>query len=350
MTRRTRIRRAGGYHAAQFNKTVLGVTAMWKRLAAAALLMILGSASGSVLAAPAGSDPGPDVDARVYIFRGDLGIFFSTGMDYLAAELNQRGLNAGVYPWENWKALADDAIAYYRAHPHARIMLAGHSRGGDGLVAMSWRLHDAHVPVALAVAVDPTRVVGKIPPNVERFINLYQSNNMLGGGAAQPTRAFHGTYATVNLAERIEMTHVTIDKAPALHQAIIPKFIEAARYHSPPPGSRIGIEYRVPAGAPIEVWDSGMQVSASADDTADTVGRRYGVPAWVVAQLNKVSAEERIAAGRTLIVPRMAYAPGTGTGDPALADAFVSVLLSGIKPDPAPLPEGTTEVSEKTEP
>ena len=78
--------------------------------------------------------------------------------------------------------------------------------------------------------------------------------------------------------------------------------------------------------------------------------RRYGVPAWVVAQLNKVSAEERIAAGRTLIVPRMAYAPGTGTGDPALADAFVSVLLSGIKPDPAPLPEGTTEVSEKTEP
>jgi hypothetical protein len=153
----------------------------------------------------------------------------------------------------------------------------------------------------------------------------------------------------VNLAERIEMTHVTIDKAAALHQAIIPKFIEAARYHSPPPGSRIGIEYRVPAGAPIEVWDSGMQVSASADDTADTVGRRYGVPAWVVAQLNKVSAEEHIAAGRTLIVPRMAYAPGGGDA-PGLADAFVSVLLSGIKPDPAPLPEGTTEVSEKTEP
>ena len=101
MTCRTRIRRASGSRAAQSNKTVLGVTAMWKRLAAAALLMIfLGSASGSVLAAPAGSDPGPDVDARVYIFRGDLGIFFSTGMDYLAAELNQRGLNAGVYPWK----------------------------------------------------------------------------------------------------------------------------------------------------------------------------------------------------------------------------------------------------------
>ena len=67
---------------------------------------------------PLGSDPGPDVEPRVYIFRGDLGIFFSTGMDLLGAELNQHGLTAGVYNWENWKALADDAIAYYR---HTRV-------------------------------------------------------------------------------------------------------------------------------------------------------------------------------------------------------------------------------------
>ena len=116
-------------------------------------------------------------------------------------------------------------------------MLAGHSRGGDGLIAMAWRLQSAHVPVALAVAVDATRVVGKVPPNVERFINFYQSNNMLGGGAAQPSRNFHGEYVTVNLADHIEMTHVTIDKMPALHQAIVPKFIEAARYRPPPPDS-----------------------------------------------------------------------------------------------------------------
>ncbi|MGB7832425.1 MAG: hypothetical protein WBL84_09450, partial [Xanthobacteraceae bacterium] len=126
------------------------------------------------------------LDGRVYVLRGDLGIFFSTGMDYLAAELNSRGLTAGVYNWENWIALADDAIARYRAAPdRTRILLVGHSRGGDGLIAMAWRLHSAHVPVALAVAFDPTRVVGNVPPNVERFINLYQSTNSLGGGAAE---------------------------------------------------------------------------------------------------------------------------------------------------------------------
>ncbi len=317
---------------------------MWTRLAAVLLTLMI-AAAGPARAAPAKSDPGADVEARVYIFRGDLGIFFSTGMDYLAAELNQHGLSAGVYNWENWKALADDAIAYYRAHPgRARIMLAGHSRGGDGLIAMAWRLHSAHVPVALAVAVDPTRVVGKVPPNIERFINVYQSNNMLGGGAAQPSRSFHGEYVTVNLADHIEMTHVTIDKMPALHQAIVPKFIEAARYRSPPPGPRVAIEYRVPAGAPIEVWDSGMQVAAAADDTADTVARRYGVPAWVVSQLNNVEADERIGSGRNLVVPRMAYASS------AWADTFVALLLTGIKPDPEAASDQTdsaTKVSQR---
>ena len=181
---------------------------MWQRVFAAVLLaMAAGSSLSQVEAQSITGSPAEQLDGRVYVLRGDLGIFFSTGMDYLAAELNSRGLTAGVYNWENWIALADDAIARYRAAPdRTRILLVGHSRGGDGLIAMAWRLHSAHVPVALAVAFDPTRVVGKVPPNVERFINLYQSTNSLGGGAARPSRAFHGEYATVNLAERYEMS------------------------------------------------------------------------------------------------------------------------------------------------
>ena len=112
------------------------------------------------------------------------------------------------------------------------------------------------MPIALAVAFDPTRVVGRVPPNVERFVNLYQSNNTLGGGAARPSRAFRSEYATVNLAEHLEMNYLTIDKMLVLHQAIIPKFLEAIGFGSPPREAGIPIEYRVPAGAPIEVWES----------------------------------------------------------------------------------------------
>jgi hypothetical protein len=284
---------------------------VWKQIVAA-LVLVLAAAGNLSASAQSLTDSPVELDGRVYVFRGDLGIFFSTGMDYLAAELNQRGLTAGVYNWGDWIALADDAIARYRANPDGtRILLAGHSRGGDGLIAMAWRLHSAHVPVALAVAFDPTRVVGKVPPNVERFVNFYQSNNTLGGGAARPSRAFRGDYATVNLADHGEMSHITIDKMLALHSAIIPKFIEAVSFGAPPRVAGIPIEYRVPAGAPIEVWDSGVEIRAEAGDKADLVADRYGVPAWVVSQLNRLAPDAPIERGRTLVVPRMIFAPTT---------------------------------------
>ena len=249
-------------------------------------------------------------DGRVYVLRGDMGVFFSTGMDYLAAELNQLGLTAGVYNWVDWIALAGDAIARYWAAPdRTRILLVGHSRGGDELIAMAWRLYSARVPVALAVAFNSTRAVDQVPPNVERFINLYQSSNGLGGGAARPAPDFRGEYATVNLADHREINHITIDKMLVLHHAILPKFVDAVSLGSPPGSAGVPIEYRVPAGVPIEVWDSGMLVRANSGDTASSVAQQFSVPTWVIAQLNQLVPSEPIEPGRTIVVPRMSFAP-----------------------------------------
>jgi hypothetical protein len=282
---------------------------VWKQVVAALVLLTATCGNFSTNAQSVTNAP-VKLDGRVYTLRGDMGIFFSTGMDYLAAELNQLGLSAGVYNWIDWIALADDAIARYRAAPdRTRILLAGHSRGGDGLIAMAWRLYSAGVPVALAVAFDSTRVVDQVPPNVERFINLYQSTNAVGGGAARPAPGFGGEYTTVNLADHREMNHVTIDKMLALHRAILPKFVEAVSLGSPPGSGRVPIEYRVPAGVPVEVWDSGMAVRAEAGDTASLVAHQFSVPTWVIAQLNQVAPDEAIEPGRTLVVPRMIFAP-----------------------------------------
>ena len=49
---------------------------------------------------------------------------------------------------------------------------------------------------------DPTRAAGRIPANVERDINLYQSSNFLGGGDLVPGGGFHGHYASYNLKDR----------------------------------------------------------------------------------------------------------------------------------------------------
>jgi hypothetical protein len=280
-----------------------------KRVVAALLLLATAGGNFPINAQSITNAP-VKFDGRVYALRGDMGIFFSTGMDYLAGELNQLGLTAGVYNWLDWIALADDAIARYRAAPdRTRILLAGHSRGGDGLVAMAWRLYSAGVPVALAVAFDSTRAVDQVPPNVERFINLYQSSNTLGGGAARPAPGFDGEYATVNLAYHREMNHVTIDKMSALHRAILPKFVEAVSLGSPQGSGGVPIEYKVPAGFPIEVWDSGVSVRADPGDTDSSIAHQFSVPVWVIAQLNQLAPGEAIEPGRTLVVPRMIFAP-----------------------------------------
>jgi hypothetical protein len=182
---------------------------------------------------------------------------------------------------------------------------------------MAWRLYSAGVPVALAVAFDSTRAVDQVPPNVERFINLYQSTNAVGGGAARPAPGFDGEYATVNLADHREMNHVTIDKMLALHHAILPKFVEAVSRGSPPGSAGVPIEYRVPAGTAVEVWDSGMAVRAEAGDTVSSVAKQFSVPTWVIAQLNQLAQGEAIEPGRTLVVPRMIFAPANVIVAPA---------------------------------
>jgi hypothetical protein len=95
---------------------------VWKQVAAA-LLLLTGTTGNFYANAQSITDGPVKLDVRVYTLRGDMGIFFSTGMDQFAAELNQLGLTAGVYNWLDWIALADDAIARYRAalrsHAHS---------------------------------------------------------------------------------------------------------------------------------------------------------------------------------------------------------------------------------------
>jgi hypothetical protein len=101
----------------------------------------------------------------------------------------------------------------------------------------------------------------------------------------------------------------TADKMLALHRAILPKFVEAVSLGSPPSSAGVPIEYRVPAGVPVEVWDSGIAVRAEAGDTASSVAHQFSVPTWVIAQLNQLGPAEAIEPGRTLVVSRMIFAP-----------------------------------------
>ncbi len=126
-----------------------------------------------------------ELRGRVYLFRGAMGPFFSRGIDRLTDRIEQAGITANVYEFTICRLIAAQAIREYRESP-APIILIGHSMGGFCVLKFSEILEAEGIRVNLAVAIDPAHVTPDVPLNVDRFINIFLSTSVLGGGDVKP--------------------------------------------------------------------------------------------------------------------------------------------------------------------
>jgi len=255
-----------------------------------------------VAAACCGADaatPSGPVHGRAYMFRGLIGMI-DWGMDQLAGRIDRAGVAADIGAYSSWRSAADQAIADYRRDPKP-ITAIGHSIGGDSAVQFAEALGAAHVPVALLITYDPTRAAHAIPANVERYINLYQSSNILGGGDLEPGRGFHGHYASYNLKDRSEIIHINLDKFDRIQEQLASKVRSAAAGGG---GESVPLRIVYPPNVPIELWDSGVAVSAHAGDTLQTLAAAHHVPLWALEQINHKSGNAALAEGERIVVPR----------------------------------------------
>jgi len=157
--------------------------------------------------------------AHVYLFRG-LADVFSTGMDTLADELNKRGISASSHSHTEWKSIANQLVADYKAKKGGPIILIGHSLGADAVMEMADYLGDRGVPVALAVPFDATQSFAA-SGNVGRVLNLTQRDYayMRGGPG------FRGSLSNVDLSSDPSIDHLNIDKSPRLHARVIAEVV-----------------------------------------------------------------------------------------------------------------------------
>lgn len=246
--------------------------------------------------------PRSEARGHAYLFRGVGGLIYSRGMDRLAERINRTGVQASVSTYLVWRVAAAEAIQKWRKD-RAPITVLGHSAGGDSAVAFAYALQSANVPVALLVTYDPTRIAADVPPNVERFINIYQSRNIMGGGDVTPAQGFHGHYASINLKDHGEIVHINIEKSERIHEQLVRK-IAALPTTPTAQGEVVPIRFVVPARAAIDLWDSGAPVNAVAGDTVQSLAAAYRVPAWAVAQINKMPESAQLKPGQRIIVPR----------------------------------------------
>jgi len=193
--------------------------------------------------------------------------------------------------------------------------------GGDAAVKFAERLDAAGVPVSLLVTYDPTRFADNLSPNVERYINLYQSSNILvgGGGDVVQGRGFHGHYASFDLKDLHGIYHTNMEKFGNIHDQLVSKITALAATPASAEGEPIPLRIDVPSTGSIELWDSGLTVSTRAGDTLPTLAATYHVPLWALTQVNNLSAGAALTKGERITVPR--YLVPTATPSPVSSRA-----------------------------
>lgn len=171
----------------------------------------------------ASTSAGPD-RIRAYTIRGYLGAIFSRGMDTLAARLNALGVVCTVHPeagplgWPYGNVGALTAEAAKSARQGFRLVLIGHSMGGDAALRIAQNLEKKKIAVPLVVCFDPTRFgAPAIPANVGRAICFYQRVDPIGGSKITPGPGFRGTL----VQEKHNQLHSRLDDDPALHARVL---------------------------------------------------------------------------------------------------------------------------------
>lgn len=249
--------------------------------------------------------PEAHAGAHVYIFRGVGGRIASLDLDHLGEKIKAKGIDAEVYNFTGWWDAADKAVKRYKAEANpAPIILVGHSAGGDATLSFAERLKEERIPVNLVITFDPTRRAGRVPSNIDRYINIYGSMNLFGGGDVKPASDFRGHFATVDLKQYWTVLHVNMIKISGLQDRVIAKVVQAATTPVSLEGTTVPIRYVMPRNEPIELWDSGMPVQAEAGDSVAGLAAHYGVPAWAVAQINSLDPAAKLTPGQRVVLPR----------------------------------------------
>jgi hypothetical protein len=261
------------------------------------------AAATASIAPPEAREPATQPRGRIYLFRGALGPIFSRGMDRLTERLEQAGFRADVYEFTICRFIAARAIRDYRDDP-APIILIGHSMGGLCALTFAGMLEDESIPVSLVVTIDPAHLSPKVPLNVERYINVFLSNSILGGGDVVAKQGFQGHYASFDLSEHEEVTHINIDKMNSIHEQLVTAIAQIATTPAKTGGEAVPLRYVVPADTPVELWDSGTTLSARSGDTLQTLAAAHHVPLWSLTQINQLPDGAPLTVGQRVIVPR----------------------------------------------
>jgi hypothetical protein len=156
-------------------------------------------------------------ETQVYLLRGWFGVF-STGLDTMAEELRAKGIKAEAVGHLAWRSTASKVVRDREAGKTVRLVLIGHSQGGNNVIDIARDLEGRKIPVDLLITLAPW-LQDPVPSNVVRALNYYQS-----GGWGSPLTAvpgFKGELSNIDLASDQSTFHANIDKNAKIQAEIV---------------------------------------------------------------------------------------------------------------------------------
>ncbi|MFT4118865.1 LysM peptidoglycan-binding domain-containing protein [Bradyrhizobium sp.] len=252
---------------------------------------------------PPSPPPEPLPPPKIYLFRGAMGPIFSTGMDRLSEKLTQAGFSADVYEFTLCRLIGNRVISSYKEKA-APIVLIGHSMGGLCSIVISEMAAKENIPISLVIAIDPAHATGDVPLNVERFINIFLSDSVLGGGDVVAVPGYRGHYASYDLKENSRVSHINIEKSDDIHRQILEMVTQLPRIPAQTQADAVPLRYLVPGDTLVELWDSGVRVPVRTGDTMESIAAAHHVPVWTLAQSNSLAENAPLVPGQSIVVPR----------------------------------------------
>ena len=241
---------------------------------------------------------------KIYLFRGAMGPIFSTGIDRLSEKLTAAGFSADVYEFTLCRLIGNRAIASYKESP-APIVLMGHSMGGLCSVLISEMAAKENIPISLVITIDPAHATDDVPLNVERFINIFLSDSVLGGGDVVAVPGFRGHYASYDLKLNSRVSHINIEKSDDIHRQIVEMVTQLPRIQAAQTeADAVPLRYQVPGDTLVELWDSGVRIPVRTGDTLESIAATHRVPVWAIVQGNSLAENATLTPGQSIIVPR----------------------------------------------
>jgi len=95
-----------------------------------------------------------------------------------------------------------------------------------------------------------------------------------------------------------------MEKLGTIQDQLVSKIAALAATRASAQGDAMPLRIDIPPTASIELWDSGVPVSARAGETLQNLAARYQVPIWALAQVNNLSEDSALTKGERVIVPR----------------------------------------------